>query len=200
MGPGFPFGGGGVRPSSWGDGESFLGGGRCLWSACGGRSLPLARAQQLGGRGVLPRWRPVPMEGLRGTAGPKTARAHQPGGRAVPPRRRSVPLEGLLGTTFLNGPGPPAGGTGSPAQAAVGADGGPAGDSSSQTARTHQLGGRWVLPRWRSAPMEGLRGTAGPKRHGPTSWGDGGSCPGGGRCLWRAFGGQRVPKRLGPTN
>ena len=62
--------------------------------------LPTARAQQMGGRGVLPRWRSVPMEGLRGTAVP-------------------------------NGPVPRAGATGSPAEAAVGAYGGSAGDGGS---------------------------------------------------------------------
>ena len=58
-------------PTSWGDGESYPRGVRCLWRACRGRHVP-------------------------------------------------------------NGPGPPAGGTGSPAQVAVGAYGGRAGDGSSQ--------------------------------------------------------------------
>ena len=53
-------------PNSWGDGESFPGGCRCLWSACGGRLPPSVRAHQLGGRGDLPRRRSVPMERLRG--------------------------------------------------------------------------------------------------------------------------------------
>ena len=111
-------------PTSWGDGESYLGGGRCLWRASEGWQFPTARAHQWGRWGVLP-------------------------------RRRSVPMEGLRGTAFPNGLGPPAEGMGSPAQAAVGAYGGPAGHGSSQ-------------------------------RPGPTSLGDGESCPGGGRCLWKA--------------
>ena len=73
----------------------------------------------------------MPTEGLGARRFP-TARAHQLGGRGILPRRRSVPMEGLRGTVVPNGPGPPAGGTGSPAQVAVGAHGGPVGDGSSQ--------------------------------------------------------------------
>ena len=58
------------RPTSWGAGESCLGGIRCLWRACGRRQFPMARAHQLGGQGVVPRGRSVPMEGLRGTTVP----------------------------------------------------------------------------------------------------------------------------------
>ena len=50
-----------------------------------------------------------------------TARAHKLGRRGVPPMRRSVPMEGLQGTPVSNGPGPRAGGTGTPAKLAVGA-------------------------------------------------------------------------------
>ena len=57
-------------PTSREDGESCLGGGRCLWSACGGRQAPLAWAYKLGGRGVPPRRRSLPMEHLQGTAAP----------------------------------------------------------------------------------------------------------------------------------
>ena len=57
-------------PTSLGDGESCPGGGRCLWSSCGGRKPPLARAHQMGGWGVLPRRRSVRMEGQRGTVVP----------------------------------------------------------------------------------------------------------------------------------
>ena len=133
-------------------------------------------------------------------------------------------MELLWGTAARPiGAGPPFGGTGSPAHAAVGAHGAPAGDSSPQMprahppgegesslgggrcprsacggrqislARAHQLGGQGVLPRRRSVSMECLRGTAAPKRPGPTNWGDGESCPGGGRCLWSACGGRLPP-------
>ena len=57
-------------PTSWGDGGSCPGGGWCLWCECGGRQFPTFRAHQLGGRGVMPRRRSVPMEGLRGPALP----------------------------------------------------------------------------------------------------------------------------------
>ena len=70
--------------------------------------------------------------GPAGDGSSQTARAHQLGGRGVLPRRRSVPIEGLQGTAAPIGAGPPTRGTGSPAQAAVGAYGGPAEDSSSQ--------------------------------------------------------------------
>ena len=52
------------------DGESCARGGRCLWSACRGRQPPSARAHQMGGRGVLPGRRSLPMERLRGMAAP----------------------------------------------------------------------------------------------------------------------------------
>ena len=160
------------RPTSWEDRESCQSGGWCLWRARRGWHFPTARAHQLGGRGVLPRWWSVPMEGLRG--------------RAV-----------------ANGPGSPARGTGSTAEVVVGAYGGPAGDGTSQrpgptswgdgescpgsgrcpwracgggqfpAARTHQLGGRGVLPRWRLVPMEGLRGIAVPNGPGPPHGGTG---------------------------
>ena len=71
------------------------------------------------------------MERMRGTVGPTTAQAHQLGRQGVLLRQRSVPMEGLRGTVVPSGPGPPAGGTGSPAQVVVGAYGGLAGDGSS---------------------------------------------------------------------
>ena len=207
------------RPTSREDGESCQGGGWCLWRARRGWHFPTARAHQLGGRGVLPRQRSVPMEGLRGRALP-----NGPGsparGTGVLPRWRSVPMEGLRGTAIPNGPGPPSGGMGSLAV------GGWCLWSECRgrqfpTAWAHCLGGRGVLPMRHSVPMEGPRGTAVPKgpgaltggghgllprwwsvpmkrlwpmvapiRRRPISWGDGKSCLGGGRCLWRACGGQ----------
>ena len=92
-------------PTSWGGGDACPRGGRCLWSACGGWRPPSARAHQLGGRGVLPRRRSLPMERLRGTAAPQ-----QPG-----------PTSWGDGKSCPVGAGPPAGGTGSPAQEAVAA-------------------------------------------------------------------------------
>ena len=84
---------------------------------------------------------------------------------------------------------------------------------SSQRPGPTSLGGRGVLPKRRSVPMERLQGTAVPNRPGPPAWGtrsvlkeglrgmavpnspgspaggDGVSCLGGGRCSWRAHGG-----------
>ena len=110
-------------------------------------------------------------------------------------------MEGLRGTAVPHGPGPPADGTGSLAQAAFDAYGGPTGDGSSQLpgptiwgdgescpgngrrlwracggrqfpmAQAHHLGGRKAVPRWWSVPMEGLWGTAVPNGPGPPSGG-----------------------------
>ena len=63
---------------------------------------------------------------------PPSARAHQLGGRGVVTRQQLVHTECLRGTSAPCDRGPPAEGTGSPAQAAVGAHGGPAGDGGSQ--------------------------------------------------------------------
>ena len=57
-------------PTSRREQESCPSGGPCLWSECGGRHILTPRAHQLGGWGVLPRRRWVPMEPLRGMAGP----------------------------------------------------------------------------------------------------------------------------------
>ena len=123
-------------PTTLGDAESFPGGGPCLWRACRGRQFATARGHELGGQGVLPRWRLVPMECLRVTTDP-------------------------------NGPGPPAGGTGSHAHVALSAFGGPVGDGTSQ-------------------------------RQGPSSWGEGESCPDGGWCLLRACAEHSFPNGPGP--
>ena len=142
------------------------------------------------------------MERLRGTAVPNGP-GPPVGGTGYLPKRRSVPLEGLRGMALPNSLGPAAGGTGSPAQVAFAAYGGPTGHGSSQqcgptsqedgescpcvgrylwracegwqfpTARAHQLGGRGVLPRRRSVPMEGLRGAAFPNGPGPPARGTG---------------------------
>ena len=119
-------------PTTWGDGKSCRGGGRTY----GGRAKEGSsqRAHQLRGRGVLPGWRSVPMEGLRETVEPTSPRHHL-GGRGVVPRCRSVPTEGLRWLAVPNGPGPPGLGTGILARAAANAHGGPAGDDSSQWPR-----------------------------------------------------------------
>ena len=56
--------------------------------------------------------------------------AQRPGPNSC--RRRLVPLEGMWRMAAPNGPGPPARGTGSPAQKAVGAYGLPVGDGMPQ--------------------------------------------------------------------
>ena len=57
---------------------------------------------------------------------------HHLGGHGVLSKWHSVPMAGVRGTAVRNGPGPPTGGTGTPAEAADGAYGGAMGDGSSQ--------------------------------------------------------------------
>ena len=126
---------------------------------------------------------------------PETAQAHQLGGQGVLPRRRSSPMEGLQGMTVHNGPGAPSGGTGSPAQVAVGAwlrgtlapIG--AGPPARRTGSPAHPGGRCL---WRTA------GDCSSQRPGPTSSRGRGSGLGGGRCLWRERGRRQVPNGPGP--
>ena len=66
---------------------------------------------------------------------PATAWAHLLGGQRVMPKWWSLPTECLRGIAAPNGAGPPARGTGSPAQLVVAAYAGPTGDSSSQRRR-----------------------------------------------------------------
>ena len=136
------------------------------------------------------------------------------------PRRWLVIKEGMGGTTVPNGPGTLAWGTGSAAQAVVGAQGGLAGGSSSQRPGLTSLGGRgfpprrwllltegvWVavapngldaslggrgvLPKRWLVLKEGLRGLVVPNGPGTTASGDGSSCPSGGQCPRSASGGQ----------
>ena len=91
------------------------------------------------------------------------ARAHHLGGTTSPAHAVVGAQGGPAGGSSSQGPGTPAGGDWGPAQEVVGAQGGPAGGSSSQGAGT---------------PV----------------WGHGKSCPGGGRCSRSACGGQRLPR------
>ena len=174
-------------PTNMGDAESFPCGRRCLWRACRGRQFATARGNELGGRGVLPRWRLVPMECLRVTTDPngpgpsaggtgshahvavsayggpvgdgssQTARAHQLEGGGVMPRGRWLPIAGLRGTVVPKRPGP-----------------------TNQADRKAYPGGGPCL--WRAC-----RGRQFPSP-GATSWGHGESCQCGAWCLWRARG------------
>ena len=155
----------GLGPLNRGNGEPCPSSCWCLWRVCGGWQFPTARANQLAGQGVLPRWRSVPMDGLRGTAVP-------------------------------NGLGPPAGGTGIPAEAAVRAYGGPAEVGSSQRSGPPKSRERGVLPRRRSLAMERLWGRAAPNGPGPLVRGTG-SCRGGGPYPGRACGVRQFPTARG---
>ena len=160
---------------AWG-GESCLDGGWCPWRACGGGQLTMPTAHHLGGHGVLSKWLSVPMEHMRGTAvrNGRTQDSCRGGGWCL--------WRCYGGWQF-------------------------------PTARAHQLGGRGVLHRrrmeclWGTVDPNGPRplvgGTGSPalaavgayggcagdgssQRPETTSWGDGESCPLGGR----AYGGR----------
>ena len=79
--------------------------------------------------------------------------------------------------------------TWSPTQSVVGAQGGPAGGSSSQRPGHTNVGGRGVVLRWWSVLQEGLRVVGVPNSPGTPPREDGESCPGAGRCSRRACGG-----------
>ena len=88
----------------------------------GDGSPQMARAQWLGGRGVMPsRWS-LPVERLRRSQ-PPMSWAHWLGGQGVLPSWWSLPMERLRGMAAPNGAGPLAGGTGSPAKLVVAAPG-----------------------------------------------------------------------------
>ena len=109
----------GADPLAAGDGESCLGGGRNLLSACGRWQPPMVRTHWLGGQGVVTRRRSQPMESLRGMVAPNGS-GPPAGGRGVVPRWLSQPTVRLRGMAAPNGAGPQVGGTGSLAQATLG--------------------------------------------------------------------------------
>ena len=136
-------------PSGWGEGESYLPGGLCLWSVSEGWQAPSAPLQQRAEKGSRARalvgasgapagdgspQRPEPTglgDGASSPGGgrllwsaygeglPPSAQAYQLGGRGVLLMRRSVPMDRLRGTAAPTGPGPLAGGNGSPPPSAV---------------------------------------------------------------------------------
>ena len=181
---------------AWRDGQSCLGGGRCFSTACGGLQLPTAWAHQpretgspaqalvgaeggpAGGssfhrRANQPGGTGRPAQASVGALGAPAGDNISPrlrhtslGGRGVLPSWWWVLKEGLRGVAVPNGPGTPALRTGRPAQAVVGALGGPAGDSSSQRPGHTSLVGRGVIPRRWWVVYEGLRGTTAPNGPG----------------------------------
>ena len=206
-----------------GDGESRPCAGRCSRRACGGQQSPRPGHTSLGGRGGLPRRWSVLKEGLRGAAVPK-ARAHQPGGTGSPAQVVVGAQRGPTRGSSPQGPGTPARGDGDSCpgggQCSKRACGGQQFPKPGHTS----LGGRGALPRWWSVLNEGLRGAVVPKARphqpgrtgsraqavvaaqggpaggsspqgpGTLGWGDGKSCPSGGRCSRRACGGQQSPR------
>ena len=234
-----------------GDGESCSGGGRCSRRACGGQQLPGPRHTSLGGRGVLSRQWSVLEEGLReaavpkarahqsgGTGRPAKAVVSAQGGPAggsspqcpgTPVWRDGESCSGggrcsriaCWGGAIPKARAHQSGGTRSPVQAVVGAQGRPAGGSSSQGPGTPVLGdgesypggGRCSRrayggqqpprpgqhqPLGTGSPVQAVLGAQGgsaggnsPQGPGTPILGDGESCPGGGRCSRRACGGQQ---------
>ena len=173
-----------------GDGESRPGGGRRLWSACGGRPPPSPRALRLGGRGVQPTRPSVPPEVCEGRQSP-SARAHQLGRRGVVPRRWSARMERPRWTTAPSGPDPPARGTGSAAHNAVSAYGALAGGQQPPAARSPPARGTRSPALWTVGAYGASARDNRPHWPAPTNWGDGESCPGGGPCLWSVSDGRQ---------
>ena len=104
------------------------------------------------------------MHRILGALAPDARRGATPlGGRGVLSKHQSVLKKGLRGAVAPEARVRQLGETANPAQAAVGAQGGPAGGSSSQGPGTSALGGRGVLPRRQSVLREAVRGAAVPK-------------------------------------
>ena len=160
-GPGHTsLGGWGLLPRWW----------SVLHGACGGQQSPRPGHTRLGGRGLLPKRWSLFKDGLRGGSSPqgpgtlawgdgesspsggrcsRRACEGQPsprlghtslGGRGAPPRWWSVRKESLRGAPVPNARAHQPGGTGSPVQAVVAAQGGPAGGNSPQGPGTLALG------------------------------------------------------------
>ena len=123
---------------AWWDQESCSGGGRCSRKACGGWGFPTARARHPEGTGSPAQAVVGAQGGPAGGSSSRRRRLTSFGGRGVLPRRMVVLMERPWGVAVLNGPGSPACGEGASWQTEVGAQGGPAGDSSSQTTQAHQ--------------------------------------------------------------
>ena len=118
-------------------------------------------------------------------------------GDGVLPRRQMVPMEGLRGPVVPYGSSSATGGTGSLAEAAIGAYGGPAEDGCFQRRRSTSWGDTESFPKAVVA-YGGPAKDGGAQRPGPASWGDAESCPGGTWCLWRAYGGRQFPTVWAP--
>ena len=189
----------------------------------------MARSDQPGGTGSLAQAVVGAHGGPAGGSTSQRPGHTRLGGRGVLPRRWWVLKEGLRGVAVSNGLGTPAPGDGDSAQAVVGSQRGHVGGSSSQRRGHTSLGGRGIrpgggrcsrracggqqLPTARAhqprgtggpaQPMVGAQGaTAGaaiPNGPGTPAWGDGESCPGGGWCSRRAYGGNS-PQRAGLTS
>ena len=207
---------------AWGDGDSCPSGGLCSRRACGGQRSPRPGHTSPGGRGVLPKRWSLLKEGLRGAAVPK-ARAHQPGGMGSPAQVVVGAQRGPTGGTSPQVPGTPARGDGEPCPGGGRCPKRDCGGQQSPRPGHTRLRGRGVLPKWWSLLKEGLRGATVPKARahqaggtgspaqavvaaqggtaggsrtqcpGTLAWGDGDSCPSGGRCSRRACGGQQSP-------
>ena len=109
-----------------------------------------------------------------------------------------MPMERVRGMAFPNVAGPPAVGTGNPAQAAATTHGTPTGGFQPQTARGHQPGARGVLPGRQLLPRERLRGIAAPYGPGPPARGMGSTA----QVVVCAYGvpkGDCSPQHRGPT-
>ena len=177
--------------TSWGDGESCPAGGSCLWSASGGQQLPSVPADHLGGQGVLPGRRSLPMEHLRGMAAP-SVRGSTAGGMRSPTQAAIAAYREPVGTAAPIGAGGPPWGTRSLAQEAVADYGALAGVSSPKRPGVDSWGDGGSSLGGGSRLWSACGGRSSHRR-GRTPSGDRESCPGGGRCLWSTCGGWQPP-------
>ena len=135
-----------------------------------------------GDASVLPKLWSVLKEGLRGVVLPKCPGSAARGDGESCPGCGRCSRRSCGGQQFPTARAHHPGGTGSPVQAVVRAQGGRAGDGSSQWPGIAILKGREVLPRPWSVLKECLRWVAIPNGPGSSAWGDGESYPGGCRC------------------
>ena len=159
-------------PTSWVDGQSCLGGGRCPWSAYGGCKPPTVQAHWLGRRGVLHTWWLLPMERLQGIGAPNGA-APLAAGRGKPTQAATATYGEPTGDGSPQGGGPSSCWLWESCPSSGRRPWCAYREWEPPTARLHWLGGGEVLTRGRPLPTKHLRGMESPtvQAHRLGGWG-----------------------------